>query len=251
MQKELEQLGLSEKEAKIYLASLELGPATADQLAKHAKIVRPTTYVQIKSLMGMGLMSTYEEGKKTFFAPESPGALSLLLEKQKEGLRTNESLLGKLLPIITRQYEGTGERPIVRFFHGKKGVSAMREEALHDLKDGETLRVLYSYDALFNVFTEEEADKFSTAREDRGIHLKLLYTGSNGKRAIDTRGKNSERGYFPPGKLNLGTDLFIFKNKVAIMALSGKIFGILIESKVIAESMNSVFDLLWETSEKE
>ena len=54
MLKELQDMGLSEKEAKIYLASLEIGRATADQLAKQAKIVRSTTYVQLESLMKKG-----------------------------------------------------------------------------------------------------------------------------------------------------------------------------------------------------
>jgi sugar-specific transcriptional regulator TrmB len=40
MLKELHDIGLSEKEAGVYLAALEIGRATADQLAKHAKIVR-------------------------------------------------------------------------------------------------------------------------------------------------------------------------------------------------------------------
>ena len=60
----LQQIGLSEKEARVYIAALSLGPATADQLAKQTGINRSTTYVHIKSLMAMGLMSTYEEGKK-------------------------------------------------------------------------------------------------------------------------------------------------------------------------------------------
>jgi sugar-specific transcriptional regulator TrmB len=98
MLKELQDLGLSEKEAKAYLAALEIGRATADQLAKHAKIKRPTTYMQLESLMKMGLMSTYEEDKKTYFAPESPELLKRLLTKQKESVaskmkvRTTESV---------------------------------------------------------------------------------------------------------------------------------------------------------------
>src|SRR3989344_453122 len=119
MIRELQDLGLAEKEAKVYLAALEIGRATADQLAKQAKIVRPTAYVQIKSLMEKGLMSTYEEGKKTYFAPESPEALRRVLDKQKESIRTQEDELKRLLPELSRLFEGAGERPVVRFFEGK------------------------------------------------------------------------------------------------------------------------------------
>ena len=44
----LEEFGLSEKEAKVYMASLEIGEATADQIAKHSGVNRSTTYVQIQ-----------------------------------------------------------------------------------------------------------------------------------------------------------------------------------------------------------
>ncbi|MBI4087815.1 TrmB family transcriptional regulator, partial [Candidatus Kaiserbacteria bacterium] len=70
MPKELEDLGLSEKEARVYLAALELGQNTAERIAKQASVNRSTTYVQLDSLMKMGLISTHEEDKKTLFAPE-------------------------------------------------------------------------------------------------------------------------------------------------------------------------------------
>jgi len=85
MLKELQDLGLSEKEARVYLAALELGQTTADKLAKHAKVNRSTTYVQLESLMKVGLMSTHEERKKTVFAPESPE----LLEDERSLVRVN------------------------------------------------------------------------------------------------------------------------------------------------------------------
>lgn len=41
LERVLEKFGLSEKEAKIYLATLELGQATVQQIAKKAGLVRP------------------------------------------------------------------------------------------------------------------------------------------------------------------------------------------------------------------
>ena len=54
---ELGHLGLSEKEAAVYLASLELGPAPVQDISHKAKVNRATTYVMIESLMGRGLIS--------------------------------------------------------------------------------------------------------------------------------------------------------------------------------------------------
>ncbi|MCF7835696.1 MAG: helix-turn-helix domain-containing protein [Candidatus Marinimicrobia bacterium] len=80
----LKQLGLSEKEAKVYLASLELGEATVQEIAKQAGVNRPTTYVQIEKLTKMGLMSSVEKEGKKYFNAEEPNQLLKILEKQKK-----------------------------------------------------------------------------------------------------------------------------------------------------------------------
>src|SRR5271169_2125521 len=120
MLKELQDMGLLEKEARVYLAALELGRTTAEKLALHAKVNRSTTYVQLESLMKKGLMSTYEEGKKTYFAPESPELLKRFLVKQKEEIGSKEKDLTNFLPELLRQFQSAGERPVVRFFPGKE-----------------------------------------------------------------------------------------------------------------------------------
>src|SRR3989344_6106685 len=147
---ELQNLGLSEKEARVYLAALELGPTTAEKLSAQAKVNRSTTYVQLEALMKAGLMSTYEEGKKTYFAPESPERLRRLLAKQKDAISTKERDLSSLLPELLRQYEGAGERPVVRFFPGKEGITAVRAEVL-TTKDKE-LSVVFSSDDMSKLF---------------------------------------------------------------------------------------------------
>lgn len=244
MLKELQDLGLTEKEARIYLASLEIGRATADQLAKQAKIVRPTAYVQIKSLMEKGLMSTYEEGKKTYFAPESPEALRRVLDAEKERVRTQEGELARLLPDLLRQFEGAGERPVVRFFSGKEGITAMRQETLA-LREGEEIRLIYSLDDLATVYTLPELAEYTKQRAGKGIKVRSIYTKKGGPLPKEDITPLSERRYLPPEKMPLRSDFLIYRDKVGIMALSGHIFGVSIESKVMAESFRTLFDLIW------
>jgi|SRR3989344_829968 len=67
-EKELQALGLSEKEAKVYLAALVLGPDTVQNIAKKAGINRPTAYLQIESLKEKGIISEVEKDKKILLA---------------------------------------------------------------------------------------------------------------------------------------------------------------------------------------
>ncbi len=247
MHKELEDLGLSEKEAKVYLASLEIGRATADQLAKHSKIVRSTTYVQLESLMKMGLMSTYEEGKKTYFAPESPELLRRLLQKQKDSVDAKERDLASLLPDLLRQFEGAGERPVVRFFPGKEGVATAREEVLTTKE--KKIHIIFSPEKLSALFSQSYLDDFSERRKKLGIHSKGIFTY---KEFYSHAGLDAltERRYLSPKELPLTVDIFIFDDKTLILSLDGSPFGMIVSSSQIAQSMRLIFNFLWERAEK-
>ncbi len=63
---QLQKIGFSDKEAAVYLASLELGPATILELAKKAKVKRPTVHVLVEGFIKRGLASSFEKGKKRF-----------------------------------------------------------------------------------------------------------------------------------------------------------------------------------------
>lgn len=52
---QLKHIGLSENEAKVYLAMLELGPSPMLEIAAKAGINRPTAYAQLEALKKGGL----------------------------------------------------------------------------------------------------------------------------------------------------------------------------------------------------
>ncbi len=63
----LQELGLSDKEAAIYLALLQYESATVIQLSAKTKIKRPTVYVVLETLSKKGLVAEAKVGKKTEF----------------------------------------------------------------------------------------------------------------------------------------------------------------------------------------
>jgi sugar-specific transcriptional regulator TrmB len=246
MLQELQDIGLTEKEARVYLASLELGKTTADKIAKQAGIKRPTTYVQIKSLMEKGLMSTYEEGRKTCFAPESPELLKRLLLKQKDALQTKERDLSELLPELIRQFESAGERPVVRFFPGKEGITAVREELLTTKE--KKAYTIFSPAHLAKIYSDEYLDEYSDRRRSLGIHSKGIYLHQEyfSRAGLD---ELTERRFLPPNVLPLTIDISIFDDKTTILSLEGNLFGMIIQSTQITSSMKMLFNFLWERAE--
>lgn len=133
---ELKKLGLSDKEAKVYLASLELGPSPMKDIAKQAHLNRATTYVIIDSLIEKGLASSFSKGKKKYFSAESPDRLLSLLHLKEHEAKEQEREFKRILPELRQVYDTSGERPRVRFFEGKKGIAAIQEDILNTKTEG-------------------------------------------------------------------------------------------------------------------
>src|SRR3989344_4562656 len=129
-EKELQALGLSEKEAKVYLAALVLGPDTVQNIAKKAGINRPTAYLQIESLKEKGILSEVEKDKKVLYMAESPDRLSSLLNTYEKELAFKKAELERVMPSLLESFNKAGERPKVRFFEGKQAADLLRGEFL-------------------------------------------------------------------------------------------------------------------------
>src|SRR3990170_1200323 len=173
LEKILEDLGLSEKEAKIYLACLELGESAPAEIAKHAGINRATTYVIAEKLVKDGLMSQLEKDKKTYFIAENPEQLLRLLRKQEQDIKNKEQEFQKYLPELKTIFDTAGERPKVRFFEGKEGLKAIQEDFLQS-KDRH-VEEIYSSDDLHNVFNEEDLKKIREVRKNKQIRTRAIY----------------------------------------------------------------------------
>ncbi|MEK7511852.1 MAG: helix-turn-helix domain-containing protein, partial [Patescibacteria group bacterium] len=81
--KELQKIGLSDKEAKVYLAVLGLGKASVQTIAAKAGVNRATTYSVLGTLKEKGLCSTFQKVKKTFYVVSSPDYLKEIFEIKK------------------------------------------------------------------------------------------------------------------------------------------------------------------------
>ena len=248
LNKILEDLGLSEKEAKVYLASLELGPAAPAEIAKTAGINRATTYVIAEKLTKDGLMSRLEKGKKTYFAAENPEQLLRLLRKQESEIKQKEQEFQKYLPELKTLFDTAGERPKVRFFEGKEGVQAIRKDFLKS-KD-KKIEEIYSDDNVDSLFSEDELKEVREMRKSKKVKLRGIYVRKEGKlKEIPLRAL-SELKFIPYHKFPIDSDVLFYENKVAMFSFKGKLVGAIIENKAISDTLRSIFNLAWEAAEK-
>lgn len=234
-------LGLVEKEAKVYLASLELGKSPVQKIAQKAGINRATTYVIIEGLMKKGLMSSFTEDKKHYFCAESPEKLSLLFREQAMAIQRKQEYLDKILPELRSLKASDKERPTVRYFEGKEGLRAMAEE-FYITPQKEPAKMIYSVDLLNSIFTDEERLQLRERRFKKGIKTEVIYNFKSGelKNTSDGKRLKVDEKEFP-----ISCDIALFSNKVRIGSLKNKIVGIIIEDKEMAETLKTLFRLAW------
>jgi sugar-specific transcriptional regulator TrmB len=70
-----QKLGLSDKEIRLYMASLGLGQCYASDLSRRTGINRSTVYIIAKQLCKKGLFTSYEKAAVRVFSPCPPESL--------------------------------------------------------------------------------------------------------------------------------------------------------------------------------
>ncbi len=248
LEKELQKLGLSDKEAKVYLSSMELGPSPVQNIAGKAGVNRATTYVMIESLIGRGLMSSFEKGKKRFFTSGSPDHLLALLHKEEVEIKEKTRQFEEILPELKTLFAAAEEKPRLRFFEGAEGLRAIQDDILKSKY--ESFEEVVALDEFYKIFPPDDKDhrkKLSDKTKD--MSFRLIYTTAKGKSLSSKEGRR-ERRYIPPEKFPFSTDLVIYGQKVAIGVCKGKIIGVIIESKEISETLRAIFNLAWDAAEK-
>jgi len=238
--RELVNLGLSEKEAKVYLAALELGKSPVQPIAQKAGVNRATTYVIIESLTKKGLISSYHEGKKQFFCAEEPEKLSLLFRSQEQELKRNKKYLERILPELRSLVVSKSEKPIVRYFEGKEGLRAISEE-LYLNNTSKHARMIYSYNLLKKIFTDEEILSMRKRRQRKKIKVKAIVNDDANELVSDSKRVILSSKEFP-----ISSDIGFFASKIRIATQKKPYIGLVIENKEIAKTFQVIFDLAWE-----
>lgn len=245
---QLKHIGLSENEAKVYLAMLELGSSPMLEIAAKAGINRPTAYAQIESLKKMGLISMQTKGKKQLYIAEDPEQLEFLIDREKKDLEQKQEELKGVLPELKELFNTTEDRPHVRFFEGKEGLERMQKALL--ASGAKEVHAISSADDIYRIFPMHKG-AYVSERVKRGIHSHLIYTSSNGPIYKDKDTEMLREALFVPQKdFKFRADIDIYGDSISISALTGKLSGLIIEHKDLADSFRMLFNFLWNTYKK-
>ncbi|MFA5291283.1 MAG: helix-turn-helix domain-containing protein, partial [Candidatus Paceibacterota bacterium] len=236
--KELKKLGLSEKEAQIYLAILDQGRATTIEIAKKTSIKRTTVYSIVMDLIEAGYVAEAKKGKRRLFIVEDP---ALLIGKFEQNL----SDVKYLVPLLNTLRSKTVPRPLVKFYDGINGVRNIMEETV--LMYGKEQFWWSAINDLVDVLGKRYISQWVRRRVKRKI--KTIVLRINDKN-LEPEFQASEHGmreiHWLPQKVLFNGALCVFDNKVAYLSSRKESFGFIIESNDFSDMVRTIFSSMWE-----
>jgi sugar-specific transcriptional regulator TrmB len=242
------QFGLSENEAKIYIACLELGAAYVSSIAAKAGINRTTAYDILEYLVKKGLVGYVGAKKDKQFAPERPEALIEYLNNRKQNYDKKINDAKNILPELLGIYNAMPQKPKVKFYNGIEGIKTIYLDSLN------TKGKILSWLDLENMELNPGSyfiDEYPKERTRRGIKIKAIVADCDlaRKRAREDKKQNREMRIIPKNQMNIMPECYIYDNKVAFMSHKER-FGVMIESKDIAEAQRKLYMLAWEKAKE-
>lgn len=248
----LAEIGLSKNEARVYVELLSMGHQPVSVIAKRVGCIRTSAYVILKTLVKKGFVAFYNRGNMNFFVANDPNCLIGYVERK---CRAYDNCRNDLLMLIPKYRELMRKyafrKPIVTYHEGFEGVKHVMYDALNSKS------ACFAYLCLHKWFrsglTEFLLDYKNFRISNKRLPLKAIVPDTPEVRAFfeehyDKENKLTTVRYLKDEKYHklFENEMNIYDDKVAIINLEkGEEFGVIIESKEVANMQKSIFQLAW------
>ncbi len=244
LEKELQEIGLPEKEAKVYIAMLELGRATAQDIAKKSEVNRATTYFVMESLMKKGLASAIDEGPRQYFLAEDPSQLEAIFERQRIEFESRRERVANLVAELSERNALKTKKPVVKYYLGKEGILRMAKSGFKRAKE----------EKIFTAFSKEELDKYISKEEYARARSKRIQFHIEARALYNTSEKlvpetGDEFIDLPKESFDFPGDVTIYRDTVQLISYADML-GIVIENKDIATTLRTLFAMAFDYAKK-
>ncbi len=231
LKEELEEIGLSRREAAVYLALLQLGSTKVGPILKKTDIPSSKIYEVIGRLQKKGFVSHIIKGKIKYFLARDPNVIINYFEEKK---KKAEELIPRLLLA-----QGPARHLSAEIFEGQKALFGLLTNLISDAHKNE----------LYLVFSISEENKNKSAsmffknlalrRKSKRLDVRVLKNISEYKKERHTKLKlRFTKFNFPQG-------ITIFRDKVIIVSWTDTPIAVKIEGNQFTDQFRKFFLELW------
>ena len=246
----LEKIGLTKGESKIYLGLLETGSTTTGTIAKKTKLQKSAIYFCLESLIDKGLVTHITKNNIKYFEASSPKRLLDYLDKKENEIKDKKEKVKEILPDLFASMDIKEKQGLAKIFEGWNGMKSAFDIMLKELNSKDDYLI---YSVCIDPIIEERfrrfIGKFHQKREAIKTPVKMIVSEelreSIGKDRENE--KRTEVKYLPKG-LTTPTAINIFGNKIILAIWTKEPSAILIDNQDVANSFRDYFKIMWNTA---
>jgi HTH-type transcriptional regulator, sugar sensing transcriptional regulator len=237
----LEDIGLTESEAKVYLALLELGSSSTGPIVDKAGVASSKIYDLLEKLIQKGLASfVIKSGVKHFEAAPPKRILDYMHGRQKH-LMEQEKQLQQLIPELELKQQMVEKKSETLVFKGMKGAETAFQDILTTCSKKDELLVL-GFSDIQETF-QRFIVHFHKKRAAKGIKLRGMF-GEELQWMREEISRNKFSQIKPLHGEKNPVAILIYHDKV-LFSIARDLLWIQVKNKGLADSMRLRFETLW------
>lgn len=248
----LGQIGLSDKEARVYLALLELEYTTVQWIAKKTDLNRTTIYDIVESLKQKGLVSFYVKNKVKYFVSAPPEKVADMLEEKLEREQRIFRNLKDLLPELNAMYNSKKIKPRVQFFESSE---ALEEVYMKMYGEGGAEESCFEYASWANhadIYPKDMRRRMLEYRKEHNIFTRQIAVESEYTKSWVTpeyqKNRFKEIRLIRDTGFDFGANIEMYDNKIVITMFGREtgLTGFYIESRELYKMLRTAFECMWQ-----
>lgn len=238
LQKDLRAAGLKKNELEIYLFLLKNGLSTPPQISRGTGILRTNCYNILESLKEKDVVEEQKKGSRRTYIARDPESLKLSLERRIEAV-------DRILPDLRALYTTQKNKPSFRFFEGFEEVKQIYDMTL----SSESIYATGSTDKLYDLDPKFFESYVKKVNEKKIIFYDLLPAVAKQKSGEMIRGLTNslyDVKFLPDQYKENLTDLLIWEDNIALIALDEPVFGTIITNPPLAQTFKTLLKIIRE-----
>lgn len=230
-------LGLTEREAAVYLAALELGKSQQNELAAKAGLQRTSLRELLPRLIERGILQETPHGKRTLLLARDPRELAAELDEKTRAVQA-------ALPLLLALQNDTTNKPEVRFFEGIEGVKQVFNETIR------VGRPIYTFVDVSDLHPELEkwlVHHYVPARHQHQITNYVLVSESPIVATLIPNDRYRKNKIVPSAEFPFKMEIDVFGDYVSLVHFSktDEPSATLIRSHSAATTLRSMHTFMW------
>lgn len=231
-------LGLTPKEAAVYLALLEGGSSFVQPLANRSGVKRTSIYYFIDRLVALGLVEKATVRGRLQYTAKPPEELLGLQEKRLRHLK-------EALPTFESLYNSSTQKPRLSYYEGPE---QMKQILFEETRCKKNIWGIWSGQEVADLFGTKLLEEVDERRRQKGVHVQVVRIPEKDEvfaPFAEQEGANRELRYAPPSTIFPLAFTIYDTGKVGIMSSRKEGFGLMIESAELVAAMKTLFDCFW------